>query len=30
MFWFFGLKAYGISAAQLGIKLALPELEGKV
>ena len=30
MFWFFGLKAYGILAPRLGIKPALPALEGEV
>ena len=30
MFWFFGLKACGILAAQPGIELTPPALEGEV
>jgi len=30
MFWFFGCKACGILALQLGIEPTLPVLEGKV
>ena len=30
MFWFFGLKAFGILAPRPGIELTLPELESEV